>query len=205
MPLRRRAVLASLLLWVTACRGDHDRPTAPSDAPVGPPRAHGRLIDFASAAPLAGVSLAFGVDVAALDRRTTTDASGAYSVEVPAGRVYVAVDGDIIGELVVPAPALPFRGDLLGNGGGCISRYGVISDAATFRPVAGATVRLGGRSMVTGPDGWYRIDLGCVDDPFNNFGTTLMYVDHPAYRPFSRVLGRGIHRVRRIDGELQIP
>lgn len=56
--------------------------------------------------------------------------------------------------------------------------------------------------MVTGPDGWYRIDLGCVDDPFGNFNTTFMYVSHPAYREFSRVLGRGIHRVTRIDAEL---
>ena len=69
-----------------------------------------------------------------------------------------------------------YRGDLLGNGGVCISRYGVITDAATFQPVAGASVRVGGRTMVTGTDGWYRIDLGCVDNPINNFGTTFMYV-----------------------------
>ena len=59
--------------------------------------------------------------------------------------------------------------------------------------------------MATGADGWYRIDLGCVYDPYNNTGTTLMRVTHPAYRELSQVLGRGIHRVRRIDAELQRP
>jgi hypothetical protein len=81
----------------------------------------------------------------------------------------------------------------------------VVADALSFQPVAGATVSLGGRSTVTGADGWYRIDLGCVDDPFNNSNTTFMRVTHPAYREFSRVLGRGIHRVHRIDAELQRP
>jgi hypothetical protein len=204
MPLRRRAVLASLLLCVSAC-GDHESPTGPSDQSGGPPRVQGRLTDFASAAPMAGVTITFGSDVAVLDRRTTTNASGAFSLEVPPGRVYASIDGEIVADLAVPASGLAHRGDLLGNGGDCISRYGVIADAATFRPVAGATVSLGGRSVVTGADGWYRIDLGCVDDPFNNFNTTFMYVAHPAYRELSRVLGRGIHRVRRIDAELQRP
>ena len=56
--------------------------------------------------------------------------------------------------------------------------------------------------LVTGADGWYRIDLGCVYDPYNNSSTTLMHVTHAAYREFSRVLGRGIHGVNRIDAEL---
>jgi hypothetical protein len=50
----------------------------------------------------------------------------------------------------------------------------VVADALSFQPVAGATVRLGGRT-------------------------------HPAYREFSRVLGRGMHRVHRLDAELQRP
>jgi hypothetical protein len=81
----------------------------------------------------------------------------------------------------------------------------LVTDAATFQPVSGAAVKVGSRTHVTGPDGWYRIDLGCVDDPFNNSNTTFMYISHPAYREFSRVLGRGIHWVDRIDAELQRP
>lgn len=59
--------------------------------------------------------------------------------------------------------------------------------------------------MVTGSDGWYRIDLGCDIDPLGNFGTALIYVSHPSYPEFSRVVGRGIHFVNRIDVELQRP
>ena len=163
----------------------------------------GRLTDFATGAPMGGVTLSFGVD--ALDLRTTTDGSGTFAVDVPAGRVSAAIDGEIVADLAVRVGGPAFRGDLLGNGGTCDSRYGVVADALSFQPVAGATVSLGGRSMVTGADGWYRIDLGCVYDPFNNSSTTFMRIAHPAYREFSRVLGRGIHGVSRIDAELLRP
>ena len=168
-------------------------------------RLQGRLLDFASDAPMAGVTVAFGGSVAALDLRTTTDASGNFAIDVPAGRLNAAIDGQIVAELAVHIGGPAYRGDLLGNGGTCISRYGVISDAVTFQPVSGATVRLGGRSTVTGVDGWYRLDFGCVDDPYGNFNTTFVYVSHPTYREFSRVVGRGVHRVNRIDVELQRP
>jgi hypothetical protein len=170
-----------------------------------PRRLQGRLTDFASDAPMAGVTLAFGADVAFVDQRTTTDAAGAFAIDVPPGRIYAAIDGQIVADLAVHVGGPAFRGDLLGNGGVCISRYGLITDGATFQPVAGANVRLGGRSIVTGADGWYRIDLGCDVNPIGNFNTTFMYVTHPAYREFSRVLGRGIHRVNRVDAELQRP
>jgi hypothetical protein len=163
----------------------------------------GRLTDFATGAPMGGVTLSFGVD--ALDLRTTTDGSGTFAVDVPAGRVSAAIDGEIVADLAVRVGGPAFRGDLLGNGGTCDSRYGVVADALSFQPVAGATVSLGGRSVVTGADGWYRIDLGCVYDPFNNSSTTFMRIAHPAYREFSRVLGRGIHGVSRIDAELLRP
>ena len=163
----------------------------------------GRLTDFATGAPMGGVTLSFGVD--ALDLRTTTDGSGTFAVDIPAGRVSAAIDGEIVADLAVRVGGPAFRGDLLGNGGTCDSRYGVVADALSFQPVAGATVSLGGRSVVTGADGWYRIDLGCVYDPFNNSSTTFMRIAHPAYREFSRVLGRGIHGVSRIDAELLRP
>jgi Big-like domain-containing protein len=166
-------------------------------------RLQGRLTDFASDAPLAGVAISFGADVGAITLTTTTDASGTFALDVPAGPVYAAIDGQILANLVVRVGGPAYRGDLLGNGATCISRYGLVADAATFQPVAGATVRLGGRSAVTGADGWYRIDLGCVDDPFNNSNTTFMYVSQPAYQEFSRILGRGIHRVTRVDAELR--
>jgi hypothetical protein len=173
------------------------------DPAAGVRRLQGRVTDFTSDAPLPGVTIGFGADVAAINLTATTDAAGHYALDVPAGPLYASIDGQILANLAVRIGGPAYRGDLLGNGGVCISRYGLVTDGTTFQPVAGASVRLGGRTMVTGPDGWYRIDLGCVDDPFNNFNTTFMYVSHPAYREFSRVLGRGIHRVNRIDAELQ--
>jgi len=168
-------------------------------------RVQGRLTDFSSGSPMAGVTITFGGDVVAMSMQATTDSSGAFAVDAPVGKLYAALDGQIVADLAIHFGGPAYRGDLLGNGGVCISRYGLVTDALTFQPVAGATVRLGGRSMVTGVDGWYRIDLGCVDDPYGNFNTTFMTVTHPAYREFSRVLGRGIHRVNRIDAELQRP
>lgn len=168
-------------------------------------RVQGRLIDFSSGAPMAGVTITFGADSVALNLQATTDASGAFSLDAPVGRLFAALDGQIVADLAIHIGGPAYRADLLGNGGVCISRYGLVTDALTFQPVAGATVSLGGRSMVTGADGWYRIDLGCVDDPFGNFNTTFMTITHPGYREFSRVLGRGIHRVNRIDTELQRP
>lgn len=168
-------------------------------------RLQGRLIDFASEAPLAGVTVAFGADFAAPTTTATTDGAGNFAVDVRSGRIVALIDGQLVADLAVRVGGPAYRGDILGNGGTCISRYGLVADAVTFQPLAGATVSLGGRAVVTGADGWYRIDLGCVDDPFNNFNTTFMSVSHPAYREFSRVLGRGIHRVNRIDAELQRP
>jgi hypothetical protein len=166
-------------------------------------RLQGRVTDFVSDAPLGGVTVAFGTDVAAMNQSATTDGAGHYAIDVPAGRIYAAIGGTIIGDLAVHLGGPASRGDLLGNGGICISRYGVVTDAATFQPVSGATLSVPGRTFVTGLDGWYRMDFGCVDDPNGNFNTTFMSVSHPAYREFTRVLGRGVHRVNRIDVELQ--
>jgi Carboxypeptidase regulatory-like domain/Bacterial Ig-like domain (group 2) len=169
---------------------------------AGVRRLQGRVTDFTSDAPLAGVTVGFGADVGAINLTTTTDASGNYALDVPAGPIYASIDGEILANLAVRIGGPAYRGDLLGKGGVCMSRYGLVTDGTTFQPVAGATVRVGGRTLVTGPDGWYRIDLGC-DDSIGNFSTAFMYVSHPAYRELSRVLGRGIHRVNRIDAELQ--
>jgi hypothetical protein len=204
MTLRWRVVLLLSLVSASACGGD-DSATAPSRTPDGSRRVQGRVTDFASGVPVANASLAFGTDVAALDRRTTTDANGVFTIGVPAGRISGAIDGAIVAEIAVHEGGPPPRGDLLAHGGTCVSRYGVVTDAVSFQPLAGATVRLGGRSMVTGGDGWYRIDLGCNLDPFHNFGTATMTVTHPGYRDRTRVVGRGIHFVNRLDLDMLRP
>lgn len=207
MSIVGRRLLASLLAigCVTASACGTDAATAPSRTPDGLRPVQGRVTDFASGAPLAHAAIAFGTDVQALDRRTTTNADGVFSLVLPAGRFSGAVNGAIVAELAVHQGGPPPRGDLLANGGTCVSRYGVVTDTATFQPVSGATVRLGGRTMVTGADGWYRIDLGCDLNPINNSNTATIAVTHPAYSDLSRVVGRGIHFVNRLDLDLVRP
>jgi hypothetical protein len=165
-------------------------------------RVLGRLVDFASDAPIAGATIrfaSFGTDVTT----ATTDPLGHFTVALPTGEIGASIGGDGLGFMIVRVGGPAFRGDLVGNGGACIARYGTVTDATTFLPVAGATVRVGGGTAMSGPDGWYRIERGCVDDPFNNSNTTFLRATHPAYRDYERVAGRGVHRVTRFDVELQ--
>jgi hypothetical protein len=168
-------------------------------------RLQGRLIDFASEAPLGGVTIGFGMNFDPVMVQTTTDSSGAFTADLPPGHVYAEIDGRRVADLALRVGGPAYRGDLLGNGGTCISRYGLVTDASTYQPVAGATLRIGAgaREVVTGPDGWYRMDFGCVEYIGGN--TTFMYVSHPAFRDYTGVIGRGVHRVNRIDVELQRP
>jgi hypothetical protein len=168
-------------------------------------RLQGRLTDFASEAPLSGVTIGFGMNFDPVMVRTTTDSSGAFTADLPPGNVYAEIDGRRVADLALRVGGPAYRGDLLGNGGTCISRYGLVTDASTYQPVAGATLRMGAgaREVVSGPDGWYRMDFGCVEYIGGN--TTFMYVSHPAYRDYTGVVGRGVHRVNRIDVELQRP
>ena len=168
-------------------------------------RLQGRLTDFASETPLSGVTIGFGIDFDPVMVQTTTDAGGGFTADLPPGHVYAEIDGRRVADLVLRVGGPAYRGDLLGNGGTCISRYGLVTDASTYQPVAGATINIGAgsREVVTGPDGWYRLDFGCVEYIGGN--TTFMYVTHPAYRAATRVVGRGVHRVNRIDVELQRP
>jgi hypothetical protein len=172
----------------------------------GPRHVQGRVTDFASSAGLAGVPVDFVADGTGPRFQTTTDANGGYVIDLPAGRLGVRVDGQVAGELAIHVGGPAYRGDLLGHAAEhCKSRYGVVTDAVTFRPVEGASIRLGSGRAVTGADGWYRMDYGCVYDPYNNTGTALVYASHPAYRDFSQVVGRGILWVNRLDIELQRP
>jgi SAM-dependent methyltransferase len=102
-----------------------------------------------------------------------------------------------------------YHGDLLIDSGTCVSRYGTLADARTLRPVAGATVSVGSGTAVTlgttvsGPNGWYRVDLGCPTNGLIGFNTTFLYVAHPNYASRDQVVGRGVHGVRRLDLDLE--
>ena len=195
MASRWGVVLAALVC--VSC--DEKLPTGPSGGdPIR--RVQGRVLDFASQSGLPGVTVGFGRNFPDVLFQTTTDASGAYTLDLPAGELIAIVDGVFAGTLAVHVGGPAFRGDLFGNVGNCVSRYGSVIDGDTFRPVAGATVSLGGQTAVTGPDGWYRLDFGCTG--YLDFGTTFIYVTHPGHQNFQRVVGRGIGGASRIDALL---
>jgi hypothetical protein len=158
------------------------------------------VLDFASQAGLAGVTVGFGATFPAIEFQTTTDASGAFALDVPAGELVAYLDGVFAGTMAVHVGGPAFRGDLYANFGSCVSRYGSVIDADTFQPVAGATVSLAGQTAVTGADGWYRLDFDCTGQI--GFGTTFIYVTHPGHQGFQRVVGRGISGTSRIDALL---
>jgi len=191
--------LVIIALVVAACGCDERHPvTGPSS---NSEFMHGRVMDFRTQIGVSGVVVQFAGASQSGDTRATTDANGSYVISVPIfGPLTVSVDGVFAGTVQVTGRA--YRGDLLIDRGTCISRYGTLADARTFRPVAGATVSVGGGTTISGADGWYRIDLGC---PAMNFpgGTTFMYVTHPNYAPRQQVVGRGIQGVRRVDLDLE--
>lgn len=167
--------------------------TGPSDRSV---QVSGRVFEFASNAGIADAVVTIG-HVSA-----TTNASGTYVVNVPfAGRYEAFVEGVGVGVLRIGPD---YRGDLLARPGRCISRYGTVVDARTFRPVGGATVSLSvGSSVTTASDGWYRIDLGCPATPFGNNSTTVLRVVHRNYSDTTEIVGKGVFGVMRLDVALE--
>ena len=157
-------------------------------------------MDFRTQAALSGVIVRFVGESTFVDTRATTDASGSYAISVPLGPATASVGEVFVGTVRVTGRA--DRGDLFLDSGTCISRYGAVIDAGTLRPVAGATVSLGGATSISGTDGWYRIDLGCPEANLPG-GTTFMRVTHPNYAPRDQVVGRGIQGVRRVDLDLE--
>jgi hypothetical protein len=184
----RQFMIACFVLAAAACGG---APAGPSSTGV---TVHGRVINFADNTSVAGATVAFG-DVTAI-----TDISGSYSLTVPGtGRVEPVVDGSWMGISQLTAPT--YRGDFLVRGTGCVARYGIISDATTHHPVAGAIVTLAG-TATTDVDGWYRMDFGCPANGLFGFNTIGMTVSHQLYMDATQSVGRGIFGVSRLDVEL---
>jgi hypothetical protein len=166
----------------------------------------GRVVDFTTNAGIPGAKVEFGnlafsgQFVAATT--VVSDATGAYRANV-AGAAYsafVEIDGVWIGQIQLNQD---YRGDFLVRAGTCVARYGTVADALTRLPISGATVLLSGTSVVTGPSGWYRIDLGCPSNGLVGFNTTFVSVSHPDYPSRSFVAGRGVFGVSRMDVSLQ--
>jgi hypothetical protein len=187
-----RHVLAAVIgLAAASCGGS---PTGPRAGDIV--RISGVVQEFSTGATVPGTTVTFG------DATAVTNASGAYEIPVPALETYnPTVDGVRVGTSAVFGPA--YRGDFLIRPGTCVARYGTVSDLGLHRPIAGAQVSLGGKSILTGADGWYRLDFECP--PLGTFGsnTTFMSVTHPDHADVSRIVGRGISGVFRMDVEMQ--
>lgn len=169
-------------------------------------RIEGRVLDFVSQAGVGGATLVFNTADQGLSSyagTAETDLSGNYTIALPAGDFQVTVGAGAPAVLVVRVGSPAFRGDFYVNGGACISRYGIVIDATTYRPVAGATVTYGSGAATTGPDGSYRIDHPCVGSVSGN--TITVNVTHPEYLPGRRFSGRGLSSVIRLDFALQRP
>jgi hypothetical protein len=170
----------------------------------------GRVADYATDAPVPGAVVRFAVDPFARTPgvfvESTTDPTGRYVLTVPrTGQFTVFIDGADAGATLVNGRA--YRGDLLRQSGRCVSRYGVVIDANTLRPVRGATLTLvgsstyNGRAAATGADGWYRLDLGCPDAILPG-GSTFLRATHPDYQDHSLGVGRGVGGLARLDIDL---
>jgi hypothetical protein len=188
----RHRLLPLLLLLVTGC-DRQNTPAGPSTAEV---RVSGRAVDFETGTGVPGVTVAFG------GTNTITDAGGSYALALPAtGQYEPMLDGARAGSSRVSGSA--YRGDFLVRTGTCVSRYGTVTDSRRLRPVAGATVSLGGHDVTSGADGWYRIDFGCPANGIIGFNTTFISVSRADYITKSQIVGRGIYLASRLDLELE--
>jgi hypothetical protein len=208
---RRAAAIMVLLVSVVGCASQP--PGAPSHANtnIGPVIVSGRVLDFSTNAGVAGATVSFGTTDGgpfAAVGTTTSNATGSYTLsmatvaQMPGPRPWdVEVDSVWIGRALLMVAG--YRGDLLVHPGTCVTRYGIVADSQTLRPIASATVKLLASSAVTTIDGWYRIDLGCPANSWVGYNTTFLYVTHPEHMDGSETVGRGVHSTERIDVWLQ--
>ncbi len=196
----RGAAVLIAVVTLHAC-GDDGVPTAPT-----PPLVQGTVLDFQTQTPISGAIVRVGSDPVADGAGTVTDANGRYSLPQPQYTgmfYYFAVNNSFAGR-GYPA-GTNYRGDLLVDTGTCVSRYGVVMDARTLRPIAGASVALffGSTHTTTSSDGWYRIDWGCPSSGTIGSNTIFLVASHPSYTSQQQILGRGIEGVQRLDFLLQ--
>jgi hypothetical protein len=186
----RSSAIVLVLLLSSACG---DSPTSPSSGDL---TIHGNATAYATGAPRVGSTVLFARESDAIEVTAITTDTGGFVMTLPKlGGYRVAVDGQTVGNALVTGPA--YRAELLVGDAQCASRFGTLSDARTMKPVRGATITLGGHTVQSERDGWYRVDMGC-NGPMPG-GTTMMTITHPDYEPLQQVVGRGISGVNRID------
>ena len=167
--------------------------------PEGLRRVQGRVLDARSGSGVADAIVDFWTP--SPSKETRTDAAGGYALDLPPGVREVTVNGVGAGFMRVRVGGPAFRADLYIPASGCTGRYGLVADATTHRPVAGATIRYAGVEAVTGIDGWYRLDHSCTG-PVSG-GTASITASHLEYAEYLGVSGRGLTGYWRHDVEMR--
>lgn len=187
----RYCLHAILLLTAAACGGSPTGPRAGDVVTIS-----GTVREFSTGAAVPGATVTFGAATA------VTNPSGVYQIGVSAlERYQPAIDGVPIGLSIPYGP--DYRGDFLVRSGTCVARYGTVSDLGLHRPIAGATVSLGGKITITAADGWYRLDFDCPSNGLIGFNTTFIHATHPGHADASQVVGRGIYGASRLDLQME--
>jgi hypothetical protein len=176
-------------------------PTLPSSSPTPPSwdgqvQVVGSVWDFRTDRAIRGASVTIGTTTA------RTDATGAYSLTIPAGQQRVSIDGESIG--FVRMKDRTYRGDFYVHVTGCVARYGTVVDSQSRQPVSGATVSVRGATTATDDAGWFVLSFGCPGVPCIGYNTTQVSVTHPSYVSGSFPDGRGVCFVHRVDYELMM-
>jgi hypothetical protein len=188
--MRLRYLIVVTMMIVSAC-SDSTTPTTPTppSPPAGsvPVRVFGRVIDFATHSGVAGASIDFYISgIPVIATSVVTDATGSYSVTLSRGvRYNPRINGPDVDSnrgTIIPL-AKENEEDYLINGGTCIVIYGTVRDATSGEPLSGASVVFRSPPVLTGADGFYRIDLGCPSPgmPWQGTGTTFMTVTRAGY------------------------
>jgi len=156
----------------------------------------GRLIDFKTGSPAPDRRFTLG------GHQLTTNEHGRYSIVMPVGDHPFDVEGENVDSYIL-ARGFATNGDIYVNGGDCASRYGIIRDRVTGRPVAGASVTHSGgaETSVSDSNGWYKHDrLGACGEVSGN--TIFLNIKAAGYRDGVGGVGRGFNGVGRRDIEL---
>jgi len=176
-------VYADGYLPAQAVFGDEER----LDFALAPNVVGGTIRDAFTGAPLAGATVTLG------ERQVQTDATGHYAFQrVPAGaRLLAQAAGHSAAEAVFVGQVTNLSAEQLANPSGAaeiidlllrpLLLQGVVRDAATAAPIAGATVSLNGIYTHTASDGSYLL----ADTP----GTYTLTVKAPGYRLAQIALG----------------